>query len=56
MAAIDKSGRTKIIRLTAEQRAAWVKALLPVRKEVAGRVGADVIDEIVKEQAAAGVH
>jgi C4-dicarboxylate-binding protein DctP len=56
MAAIEKSGRTKIIRLTAEQRAAWVKALLPVRKEVAGRVGADVIDEIVKEQAAAGVH
>jgi C4-dicarboxylate-binding protein DctP len=55
MAAIEKSGRTKIIRLTADQRSAWVKALLPVRSEVAGRVGKDVIDELVKEQAAAGV-
>jgi C4-dicarboxylate-binding protein DctP len=54
MAAIEKSGRTKIIHLTADQRAAWAKALLPVRSEVAGRVGQDVIDEIVKEQAAAG--
>jgi C4-dicarboxylate-binding protein DctP len=56
MNAIDKSGRTKIIRLSTEQRAAWAKALLPVRSEVAGRVGQDVIDEIVKEQAAAGLH
>jgi C4-dicarboxylate-binding protein DctP len=55
MAAIDKSGRTKILHLTADQRSAWVKALLPVRTEVAGRVGKDVIDELVKEQAAAGV-
>ncbi len=56
MAAIEKSGRTKVVHLTAEQRAAWAKVLLPVRQEVAGRVGADVIDEIVKEQAAAGLH
>jgi C4-dicarboxylate-binding protein DctP len=56
MAQIDKSGRTKIIHLSAEQRAEWVKALAPVRSEVAGRVGQDVIDELVKEQAAAGIH
>ncbi len=55
MAAIEKSGRTKIIRLSPDQRSAWVKALLPVRTEVSGRVGKDVIDELVKEQAAAGV-
>ncbi len=53
MAAIEKSGRTKITHLTAEQRAAWVKALMPVRTEVAGRVGQDVIDEISREAAAA---
>src|SRR4029077_6805455 len=56
MAAIDKSGRTKIIHLSPEQRAVWIKALLPVRSEVAGRVGSDVIEELVKEQAAAGLH
>jgi C4-dicarboxylate-binding protein DctP len=55
MAAIEKAGRTKIIRLSPDQRSAWVKALLPVRTEVSGRVGKDVIDELVKEQAAAGV-
>jgi len=56
MAAIEKSGRTKVIHLGADQRAAWVKALAPVRAEVAGRVGKDMIDEIVQEQAAAGLH
>ena len=56
MAAIEKSGRTKVIHLTAEQRAVWAKALAPVRSEVAGRVGKDVIDELVKEQAAAGLR
>jgi C4-dicarboxylate-binding protein DctP len=56
MAAIEKSGRTKVIHLTPEQRAVWVKALAPVRGEVAGRVGSDLIEEVVKEQAAAGLH
>ncbi len=56
MAAIEKSGRTRVIHLTPEQRAAWVRALAPVRGEVAGRVGADLIDEVVKEQAAAGLR
>ncbi|TMH75300.1 MAG: DctP family TRAP transporter solute-binding subunit [Betaproteobacteria bacterium] len=55
MAAIEKSGRTKIIHLSADQRAVWVKALAPVQGEVAGRVGKEVIEELVKEQAAAGV-
>jgi C4-dicarboxylate-binding protein DctP len=56
MAAIEKSGRTKVTHLTADQRNAWVKALAPVRTEVAGRVGKDLIDELVREQVAAGVH
>ena len=53
MAAIEKSGRTQVIHLTAQQREAWIKVLTPVRNEVAGRVGADIIDQIVREQAAA---
>jgi C4-dicarboxylate-binding protein DctP len=53
MAAIEKSGRTKVTHLTAEQRAAWVKALMPVRSEVAGRVGQEFIDELTREAAAA---
>ena len=56
MAAIEKSGRTRITHLTSDQRAAWVKVLTPVRSEVAGRVGKDVIDELLKEQAAADLH
>jgi len=56
MDAIAKSGRTTIIHLTPAQRAVWEQALAPVRKEVAGRVGSDVIDEIVKEQASIAKH
>ena len=56
MDAIAKSGRTTIIHLTPAQRAVWEQALMPVRKEVAGRVGSDVIDEIVKEQASIARH
>jgi C4-dicarboxylate-binding protein DctP len=55
MAAIEASGRTKIIHLTPEQRAAWIKVLQAVRKEVSGRVGTGVVDEIIREQAAAGL-
>ena len=56
MAAIEKSGHTKIIHLSPEQRAAWVKALLPVRSEIAGRLGKDIMDEFVNEQAVAVSH
>ncbi|MBV8209267.1 MAG: TRAP transporter substrate-binding protein [Burkholderiaceae bacterium] len=53
MAAIEKSGRTKILHLTPEQRAAWVKALLPVRDAVAGRLGSDLVTELARDQAMA---
>jgi len=56
MLAIEKSGRTQVIHLTPAERAVWAKALAPVRSEVAGRVGKDVVDELVKEQAAAGLQ
>jgi len=56
MEAIAKSGRTTIIHLTPAQRAVWEQVLVPVRKEMAGRVGADVVDEIVKAQAGMAGH
>jgi C4-dicarboxylate-binding protein DctP len=49
LAEIKKSGKTEIIMLTAEQDAAMRKAMLPVYKEVASRVGQPLIDEFLKE-------
>jgi C4-dicarboxylate-binding protein DctP len=46
---IKKSGKTEIITLTPEQDAAMRKAMDPVYKDVATRVGQPLIDEFVKE-------
>ena len=47
--AMRKSGKTEIVELTAEQKAAWRKALDPVYAEMEGRVGKDTIAEFQKE-------
>ncbi len=47
--AIKKAGKTEIITLTPEQDAAMRKAMEPVYKEVATRVGQPLIDEFIKE-------
>src|SRR5947208_6564269 len=47
--AIKKSGKSQLLPLTAEQKAAWRKALEPVYTEMAGRLGKDVIAEFEKE-------
>jgi C4-dicarboxylate-binding protein DctP len=49
LAAIKKAGKTEIDTLTPEQDAAMRKAMEPVYKEVAARVGQPLIDEFVKE-------
>ena len=49
LAAIKAAGTTRIDTLTDEERAAWRKALLPVHKEMASRVGEDLIQAIYKE-------
>jgi len=49
LAEIKKSGKTEIISLTPEQDAAMRKAMDPVYKDVAARVGQPLIDEFVKE-------
>jgi C4-dicarboxylate-binding protein DctP len=47
--AVRKSGKTEIITLTPEQKAAMKKALLVVHKENESRVGKDTIAEVYKE-------
>jgi len=46
---IKKAGKTEIITLTQEQDEAMRKAMMPVYKEVAARVGQPLIDEFLKE-------
>jgi len=46
---IKKSGKSEIITLTPEQDAAMRKAVDPVYKDVASRVGQPLIDEFLKE-------
>jgi C4-dicarboxylate-binding protein DctP len=47
--AIKKAGKTEILTLTPEQDAAMRKAMEPVYKDVAARVGQPLIDEFIKE-------
>ncbi len=49
LAAVKATGKTEILTLTPEQKAAWKKALLPVHEEMESRVGKDIIDEVYKE-------
>jgi C4-dicarboxylate-binding protein DctP len=51
MDAIKKTGKTEIYNLTAAEQAAWRKALLPVQKDMEGRIGKDLITAISKEAA-----
>ncbi len=47
--AIAKSGKTTIYTLTPAEQAAWRKALLPVHKEMEGRIGKDLLKAIAAE-------
>ncbi|WGD54624.1 TRAP transporter substrate-binding protein [Bradyrhizobium sp. CB1650] len=49
LAEIKKSGRSEIIKLTPEQDEAMRKAMEPVYKDAASRVGQSLIDEFQKE-------
>ena len=46
--AIRKEGKTQIITISADEKKAWKKALMPVHKEMESRVGKDVIQSIYK--------
>ncbi|RXH28193.1 MULTISPECIES: TRAP transporter substrate-binding protein [Bradyrhizobium] len=49
LAEIKKSGKSEIIKLTPEQNEAMRKAMEPVYKDAASRVGQPLIDEFLKE-------
>ena len=53
--AIRKAGKTEVYTLNDAEKAAWRKALLPVRKEVEGRLGKEVLAAVDRESAALGV-
>jgi C4-dicarboxylate-binding protein DctP len=46
---VRKTGRTQILTLTAEEKAAWKKALVAVHRENESRIGKDVIDAVYKD-------
>ncbi len=46
---VRASGRTEIYTPTAEEKAAFKKALVPVHKKMASRIGADLIQSIYNE-------
>ena len=47
--AVRKSGRTQIITLTPQEKAAWKKALVQVHRDNESRIGKDVIDAVYGE-------
>jgi C4-dicarboxylate-binding protein DctP len=49
LAAVKATGKTEILTLTPQEKAAWKKALLPVHREMESRVGKDTIEEVYKE-------
>jgi C4-dicarboxylate-binding protein DctP len=49
LAAVAKSGKTKIYQLSDAEQVEWRKAMLPVQTEMAGRIGKDLIEAIRKE-------
>lgn len=51
---IQASGKTRLIKLSPAEREAWRQAMLPVHKEMSGRVGKETIDGIYREAEALG--
>jgi C4-dicarboxylate-binding protein DctP len=49
LAAVKATGKTELLALTPEAKAAWKKALLVVHREQESRIGKDIIDEVYKE-------
>lgn len=49
MKAVEASGKTKVYKPTAEELRALKKALVPVHKQMASRIGKDVIESVYKE-------
>jgi C4-dicarboxylate-binding protein DctP len=52
--AIRKAGKTTFYSLTDQEKEEWRKAMLPVQKEMASRIGPNVVSAVQKEAAALG--
>jgi len=48
LAAVKKSGKSQIITLTPQERAAWKKAMDKSHKDNMGRIGAAIVNEVYK--------
>ncbi|MBK9117366.1 MAG: TRAP transporter substrate-binding protein [Betaproteobacteria bacterium] len=46
---VKASGKSQVIALTPAERAAWKKALVPVHKDMEGRIGKDTIQSVYTE-------
>jgi len=49
IAKVKASGKSAVYTPTAEERAAWKKALVQVHKDLEGRIGKDTIQAVYKE-------
>jgi C4-dicarboxylate-binding protein DctP len=49
LAAIRASGKTQVISLTAREREAWKRALMPVHKANESRIGRDLLEAVYRE-------
>jgi C4-dicarboxylate-binding protein DctP len=52
--AVKKSGKTTVYALSDKERAEWMKALVPVQREMEGRIGKELIQSVNKEAQALG--
>jgi C4-dicarboxylate-binding protein DctP len=52
--AVKKSGKTAVYVLSEKEKAEWRKAMLPVQKQMEGRIGKDLIAAVNKEAASLG--
>lgn len=46
IAGMKASGKTEFIELSADERQAWITAMMPVRKEVASRIDQNLVDAV----------
>jgi C4-dicarboxylate-binding protein DctP len=49
LAAVKATGKTEIITLTPDAKAAWKKALVTVHREQESRIGKDIIQGVYKD-------
>jgi C4-dicarboxylate-binding protein DctP len=54
IAKVKASGQSTVYALTADEQAAWRRALLPVHREMEGRIGKALIAAVYREAAALG--